>query len=81
MPKDIVERVLMPFMSSPLDVAERIRVREIEDQMIKAGRLSEKDRTVFKNANKMITLSSASYTFEYLFELYSIWSDIIRDPS
>ena len=80
MPKDIVERVLMPFMSSPLDVAERIRVREIEDQMIKAGRISEKDRTVFKNANKMITLSSASYTFEYLFELYSIWSDIIRDP-
>jgi hypothetical protein len=81
MPKDIVERVLMPFMSSPLDVAERIRVREVEDQMIKAGRMQEKDRTVFKNMNKMITLSSASYTFEYLFELYSIWSDIIRDPN
>ena len=81
MPKDIVERVLMPFMSSPLDVAERIRVREIEDQMIKSGRMLEKDRTVFKNVNKMITLSSASYTFEYLFELYSTWSDIIRDPS
>jgi len=42
--------------------------------------MQEKDRTVFKNMNKMITLSSASYTFEYLFELYSIWSDIIRDP-
>jgi hypothetical protein len=68
-------------MSSPLDVAERIRVREVEDQMIKAGRMQEKDRTVFKNVNKMITLSSASYTFEYLFELYSIWSDIIRDPN
>jgi hypothetical protein len=81
MPKDIVERVLMPFMSSPLDVAERIRIREAEDQMIKAGRMFEKDRTVFKNTNKMITLSSASYTFEYLFELYSIWSDIIRDPN
>jgi hypothetical protein len=81
MPKDIVERVLMPFMSSPLDVAERIRVREVEDQMIRAGRMQEKDRTVFKNVNKMITLSSASYTFEYLFELYSIWSDIIRDPN
>jgi hypothetical protein len=81
MPKDIVERVLMPFMSSPLDVAERIRVREIEDEMIRAGKMNERDRFVFKNANKMITLSSASFTFEYLFELYSIWSDIIRDPT
>lgn len=80
MPKDIVERVLMPFMSSPLDVAERIRIREIEDDMVKSGKMKDSDRTFFKNVNKMITLSSASYTFEYLFELYSIWSDIIRDP-
>lgn len=80
MPKDIVERVLMPFMSSPLDVAERIRIREIEDDMVRAGKMKESERTFFKNVNKMITLSSASYTFEYLFELYSIWSDIIRDP-
>jgi len=80
-PKDIVERVLMPFLNSPLDIAERIRVREMEDELIKKGALKESDRIHFKNINKMVTLSSASYTFEYLYETYSLWSDIIENPS
>lgn len=79
-PKDIVERVLMPFLNSPLDVAERIKIREIEDDMIKKGLLKENERMVFENINKMIALSSASFTFEYLYETYSLWSDIIENP-
>ena len=38
---------------------------------------SEKDRTIFKNMNKMITLSSASYTFEYLLIIMISWIVII----
>lgn len=79
-PKDTVERVLMPFLNSPLDVAERIRVREIEDDMIRNGSLKESERMAFKNMNKMMILSSASYTFEYLYETYALWSDIIENP-
>lgn len=80
LPKDTVERVLMPFLNSPLDVADRIKIREIEDDMIREGRLKESERMKFKNINKMIILSSASYTFEYLYETYSLWGDIIEDP-
>jgi hypothetical protein len=78
-PKDTVERVLMPFLNSPMDVADRIKIREIEDTLIKSGNMKDHERMDFKNVNKMLTLSSASYTFEYLYETYSLWSSIIED--
>ncbi len=66
------------------DMAERIRVREIEDSLIKAGKMGEKDRMVFENKSKMIALSSASYSFENLYKTYKEWmgniySDDIQD--
>jgi hypothetical protein len=79
-PKDTVERVLMPFLNSPMDVADRIKIREIEDDLIRQGRMNEANRMNFKNANKMLTLSSASFTFEYLYETFSLWSNIIENP-
>ena len=39
----------MPFLVAPQDMAERIRVREIEDSLIKSGKMEEQDRMVFEN--------------------------------
>ena len=78
LPEDLIKTVLMPFLVAPQDMAERIKVREIEDQLIQKGEMQEKDRMVFKNDSKMIALSSASYTFENLYKTYREWSDKIH---
>jgi hypothetical protein len=84
LPEDIVKTVLMPFLVAPQDIAERIKVREIEDSLIKRGEMKEEDRMVFGNKSKMIALSSASYTFENLYKTYKEWVDKIyqkeKDP-
>ena len=78
LPVDLIKTVLMPFLVAPQDMAERIKIREMEDQLIQKGELEEKDRIVFKNDSKMIALSSASYTFENLYKTYREWSDKIQ---
>ena len=73
LPEETIKTVLMPFLVAPQDMAERIRVREIEDGLIKNGKMEEKDRMVFENKSKMIALSSASYSFENLYKTYKEW--------
>ena len=73
LPEDIIKTVLMPFLVAPQDMKERIRVREVEDSLIKKGLMKEEDRLVFENSSKMIALSSASYTFENLYRTYKDW--------
>lgn len=77
MPEDIVKNVLMPFLVAPQDMKERIKIRTLEDQLIRKGAMKENERIVFENNSKMIALSSASYTFENLFKTYSEWSNKI----
>ena len=77
LPEDIVKTVLMPFLVAPQDIAERIKIRETEDELIKAGKMKEEERIVFENKSKMIALSSASYTFENLYKTYKEWIDKI----
>ena len=75
--EDIVKTVLMPFLVAPQDIAERIKIREMEDSLIEKGEMKEKDRIVFGNKSKMIALSSASYTFENLYKTYKEWTNKI----
>ncbi|MDO8609358.1 MAG: hypothetical protein Q7R95_02330 [bacterium] len=75
--EDIVTQVLFPFLMAPADVKNRIKIREKEDELIRQGRLEEKDRTKFENTARMIALSSASYSFEYLAKLYNEWIENI----
>lgn len=77
MPQDIIENVLKPFLSAPLDIEERIKVRELEDQLIAEGVLREDQRVQFGNTSKMVNLSSASYTFENLYSTYTDWKNKI----
>ena len=80
LPEDTIRTVLMPFLVAPQDMAERIKVREIEDELIKQGKMEEKDRMVFENNSKMVALSSASYTFENLYKTYKDWTHKIYKP-
>ena len=77
LPEEIIKNVLMPFLVAPQDMAERIKIRELESELISQGVMKEEDRMVFQNNSKMIALSSASYTFENLFKVYKEWSEKI----
>lgn len=77
MSEQIVKEVLTPFMTVPTDVAERIKIRKQEDELIREGRLLQSQRTEFKNNTRMIVTSSASFSFEYLYRLYSEWMEKI----
>ena len=80
LPEETIKTVLMPFLVAPQDMAERIKVREIEDELIKQGKMKEEDRMVFENNSKMVALSSASYTFENLYKTYKDWTQKIYKP-
>jgi len=79
LPEEIIKNVLMPFLVAPQDMKRRIDIREMEDLLIKAGKMKEEDRMVFVNNSKMIALSSASYTFENLYKTYQEWINKITD--
>lgn len=70
-PIKIIEEILQPFLVASGDIKEKQRVREMEDMLIKMGKMKEEERKVYKSNAKMILLSSASYRFEDLFKVYS----------
>ena len=76
----MINDVLAPFLSSPRDAAFRIKVRKLEDDLIKTGALHPNNRMIFENAAQMICLSSASYQFQHLYKMYSDWSDFVERP-
>jgi len=79
--EEIIKTVLMPFLNVPLDVAQRIQIRNRENELIKAGLLTEAERIKFPNTAQMVLLSSASYTFEHLYQTYKLYCDIIDNPN
>tara|TARA_R110000822_G_scaffold110654_6_gene241002 strand:+ start:27656 stop:29578 length:1923 start_codon:yes stop_codon:yes gene_type:complete len=76
MPKTIHQEVIMPFISTVTNAPERDRVKNAETNLIKAGKMKEEDRYVWPN-NKIIAFSSASYKFEYLYEVYQLYENLI----
>ena len=77
LPEETIRNVLMPFLVAPQDMAERIKIRELEDDLIAKGDMKEEERIVFGNDSKMIALSSASYSFENLYRTYKDWMNNI----
>lgn len=75
--EDIVKDVLMPFLVIPADVKERIVITRREDEKISRGEMTEDQRTIFGDTSRLICLSSASYSFEYLYTLYKDWCEKI----
>lgn len=79
MPEKIYNEVIMPFLAVVENPTERQKIKDAEDQMIKAGKMKEEDRKEWPS-NKMIGLSSASYKFEYLYKLYQAYENMIFNP-
>lgn len=69
-PRETIEKVLMPFLVAQSDQEKILKIREKEDELIKAGKMKEEERLEFNSPKKVIFLSSASYQFEYLYKLY-----------
>ncbi len=76
---EIVNTILTPFLTVKQNVEDEIKIRRIEDELILKGVITEKDRISFPR-NKLAAFSSASYTFQYLYEVYSKYLDNINAP-
>lgn len=76
MPKNVFTEVLLPFIGVIDNPVERDEIREIEDQLIREGKMTEEERYKWVD-NKLILLSSPSFTFEYMYELYCLYRDQI----
>lgn len=79
--KQIVNEVLVPFLSANKDVGKRIKKADLEEELKKKGIILDKIEQAFDEDTKMIALSSASYTFQYLYELYKTWESKIYDEN
>ncbi len=79
MPEKIYNEVIMPFLAVVENPTERQKIKDAEDEMIKAGKMTEEERKEWPS-NKMIGLSSASYKFEYLYKLYQAYENMIFNP-
>jgi hypothetical protein len=73
MSREIIDTVLIPFMTAPQDIGDRQKIIEREEEWIKQGLMKESERKVFEDKTKLIALSSASYTFENLYVTYCDW--------
>ena len=68
--EEIIEKVLKPFLIVPQDLVKRQKIRQLEDKLVEKGIITDAQRTKHIDKAKMICLSSASYTCEYLYRLY-----------
>jgi hypothetical protein len=75
-PKNIFTEIILPFLGVVENPTEREDLRVLEDQLIEQGKMTEEERYQWTD-NKLILLSSPSYTFEYMYELYCSYRDKI----
>jgi len=73
-----INMVLKPFLAGGADPTKKQLLRRREARLIEAGKMQEKDKTVFKADSKMIVLSSASYKWEELYSMYKQYRAIIE---
>lgn len=76
-PEDIFRGVLMPFLVAKTDAKEQIRIKNMEDDLIRLGKMKEEDRLQFTSKKRTILLSSASFEFEFLYTLFKEWRNNI----
>lgn len=75
-PKNIFQEVILPFLAVIENPTEREEMKNLEDQLIEEGKMTEDERYRWDD-NKLIMLSSPSYEFEYMYELYCNYRDLI----
>ena len=75
-PKNIFTEVILPFLGVVDNPTQREDLRLLEDELVKQGKMKDEERYQWVD-NKLILLSSPSYTFEYMYELYCSYRDKI----
>ena len=75
-PKNIFQEVILPFIGAVDNPTQRAELRKAEDKLIEQGLMGEDERFKWPS-NKLILLSSPSYTFEYMYEVYCLYRDRI----
>lgn len=73
---EVINTVIRPFLNVKIDPRDQEKIKKKEDLLIKQGVMKESERYKFPRA-KLIGLSSATYQFEYLYDLYSNYIDRI----
>ena len=71
--EEIYNAVLVPFLIAKSGIQDTLKIKEIEDELIKKGVFKEEDRVSDSSIKKIIGLSSASYEFEFLYRKFSEW--------
>lgn len=74
--KQMIDDIIRPFMSTNVNPIERLKIKKAEDKMIAEGKIKAEERTEFVDP-KFVMYSSASYRFEYLYELYENYKTMI----
>ena len=75
--EEMFRAVLMPFIVARSGIKEILQIKEIEDYLVSRGLLKEEDKEIIKSTKKIIMLSSASFKFQFLYNLYKEWIDRI----
>ncbi len=68
--KEIQDSILRPFLTVKQNAGAEMKIREEEDEAIKLGLITEEQRLELPR-NKYFIFSSASYKFQYLYELWA----------
>ena len=79
--EELFTSVLFPFLASKTGIQQALQIKNMEDFLIKKGLMKEEHRQGTENIKKIILLSSASYQFDYMFQLYNNWVEQIIDAS
>jgi hypothetical protein len=79
-PDKIFNEVILPFLGVITDPVKRQKLDDLENKLIKAGKMKVKDKYVWPN-NKLILLSSPSFKFEYMYKLFKQYEALILGTS
>lgn len=75
-PKNIFQEVILPFLGVVDNPTERTELSAIEDKLIEQGKMKKEDKFIWPS-NKLIILSSPSFKFEYMYQVYCQYRDLI----
>lgn len=76
MPEKTFNEVILPFLAVVDNPIERDELDTLENQLILEGSMKPSEKYRWQN-NKLITLSSASYKFEYMYDVYQKYEAMV----
>ncbi len=80
LPEPIIGEILRPFLAANSKIQEQRTIQEREDELVKAGAMTDAERTILEDRKKVIFLSSACFEFEHMYKRYCQWIDLLVKP-